>query len=229
MNPAPISASHCPMPLPIDPKRCRTAAGLAAAALLSACAWLQPPAATSPAPAPAPTPAPAPVPAPPPSPAPSTEPDPAALADAATRQVLAAHERLRQLSAAELAREYLAAAERPLPAGSDTAAAMERALLLMLVNRPQAGDLARAAALLEPHAKTAGPWRAVAQLLLARAQEQRRLEDQIDKQGQQLREQQRRIDQLASQLEALKAIERSLNNPRPGAAPAPAPAPRSAP
>ncbi|RVU45282.1 hypothetical protein EOE66_14175 [Rubrivivax rivuli] len=103
---------------------------------------------------------------------------------------------------------------------------MERALLLMLVNRPQAGDLARAAALLEPHAKTPGPWRAVAQLLLARVQEQRRLEDQIDKQGQQLREQQRRIDQLASQLEALKAIERSLNNPRPAT---PAPAPRPAP
>jgi hypothetical protein len=215
------------MPLPIDPKRFRTAASLAAAALLSACAWLQPPAATLPAPAPTPAPAPSPVPAPAPIPAPSPEPDPAALADAAARQVLAAHERLRQLSAAELAREYLAGAERPVPAGPDAAAAaMERALLLMLVNRPQAGDLARAAALLEPHAKAPGPWRAVAQLLLARVQEQRRLEEQIDKQGQQLREQQRRIDQLASQLEALKAIERSLNNPRPAT---PAPAPRSAP
>lgn len=215
------------MPLPIDPKRGRTAASLGAATLLSACAWLQPPAATPPAPAPAPAAAPAPVPAPAPGPAPSAAaPDPAALADAATRQVLAAHERLRQLSAAELAREYLAAAERPLPSAADAAAAMERALLLMLVNRPQAGDLARATALLEPHAKGSGPWRAVAQLLLARVQEQRRLEEQIDKQGQQLREQQRRIDQLASQLEALKAIERSLNNPRPGT---PAPAPRSAP
>ncbi len=214
------------MPLPIDPKRGRTAASLAAATLLSACAWLQPPAATPPSPSPTPAPAPVPAPAPATSPAPSPEPDPTALADAATRQVLAAHERLRQLSAAELAREYLAAAERPLAPGPDAAAAMERALLLVLVNRPQAGDLARATALLEPHAKTPGPWRPVAQLLLARVQEQRRLEEQIDKQGQQLREQQRRIEQLASQLEALKAIERSLNNPRPAT---PAPAPRSAP
>lgn len=137
------------------------------------------------------------------------------------------HERLRALPAAELLRDHGLIGERPVPAGPEQAAAsMERALLLMMVNRPQAGDLTRAVALLEAYAKAPGPWRAVAQLLLSRALEQRRLEEQLDKQGQQLREQQRRIEQLASQLEALKAIERSLNQPRP---PAPAVAPRQAP
>ena len=48
--------------------------------------------------------------------------------------------------------------------------------------------------------------------------EQRRLEDSLERQSQQLREHQRRIDQLNERLEAMRAIERSLTT-RPPAAP----------
>ena len=64
---------------------------------------------------------------------------------------------------------------------------------------------------------------ALARLLHARLTEQRRLEEQTERQAQQLREQQRRLDQLNQQLDALRAIERSLGS-RPAA---PASAPRS--
>lgn len=50
----------------------------------------------------------------------------------------------------------------------------------------------------------------VARLLVARLTEQKRLEEQLDKQGKQLAEVQRRLDQSLERLEALKAIERSL-------------------
>jgi len=43
--------------------------------------------------------------------------------------------------------------------------------------------------------------------------EQRRVEDDRDKQVQQLRESQRRIDQLNDRIEALRAIERSFARP----------------
>ncbi len=83
----------------------------------------------------------------------------------------------------------------------------------------------RALALLEPLARpnAPAPWQALARLLQSRFAEQRRLEEQLDKQNQQLRDQQRRIEQLGSQLEALKAIERSLTT-RPAVPAAPAPA-----
>ena len=54
-----------------------------------------------------------------------------------------------------------------------------------------------------------------ARLLENRYLQQRRLEDQIDRQNQQVRDAQRRNDQLNERLEAMRAIERSLNA-RPG-------------
>jgi DNA repair ATPase RecN len=55
-------------------------------------------------------------------------------------------------------------------------------------------------------------------LLASRFGEQRRVEDQLEKQTQQTREVQRRLDQTNERLEALKAIERSLTNrPAPAA------------
>jgi hypothetical protein len=76
------------------------------------------------------------------------------------------------------------------------------------------GDAARAQAQLEGLANstdpTAAAWADWLPLLTARAAEQRRLEEQITRQTQQLRDNQRRVDQLTEQLEALKAIERSL-------------------
>jgi hypothetical protein len=56
----------------------------------------------------------------------------------------------------------------------------------------------------------AQPLHALARLLSARYGEQRRLEEQLEKQTQQVRELQRKLDQSNERLEALKAIERSL-------------------
>jgi hypothetical protein len=140
-------------------------------------------------------------------------------ADAAAQQLLAQHERLLKLTPAELAQEVAQREDAKL----DPAAATQLALALSL-NRGN-GDLARAAGLLEQvlhsGAPEAQPWTGLARLLLGRVAEQRRLEDQIERLNQQARDSQRdnqrRLDQLNEKLEALKAIERSLN-----ARPAPA-------
>ena len=65
----------------------------------------------------------------------------------------------------------------------------------------------------------------LARLLEARLTHQRRLEEQLERQGQQLRDAQRRNDQLSERLEAVRAIERSLQTrPAPAAASPSAPA-----
>ncbi|MFG6413725.1 hypothetical protein ACG02S_07415 [Roseateles sp. DC23W] len=56
----------------------------------------------------------------------------------------------------------------------------------------------------------AEPLRPLAQLLNARLAEQRRLQDNVDKLTAQLRDSQRRNEQLNEKLEALKAIEQAL-------------------
>ncbi|GAP35084.1 hypothetical protein [Piscinibacter sakaiensis] len=194
---------------------------------LAACMSLPPLPASDPAPPALPAPvASAPVAAPePPPPAPAPAPPRTDPADAAARQVLAASERLRALPTPELVREVVRLSEGPPSPGTS----IEMALGLGLTRSP--GDIARAIGLLEgllrSAAPEAAPWQPWARLLLARYAEQRRLEDQLERQAQQLREQQRRVDQLASQLEALKAIERSMA-PRPGAASPTAPGPAPA-
>ena len=66
----------------------------------------------------------------------------------------------------------------------------------------------------------AQPLHPLARLLEARLLQQRRLEDQLDRQAQQLRDTQRRNDQLSERLEAVRAIERSLSTrPAPAASP----------
>ncbi|HEY8908363.1 MAG TPA: hypothetical protein VIM63_20285 [Rhodoferax sp.] len=79
--------------------------------------------------------------------------------------------------------------------------------------------LARVLANTGSEAQTLQP---LAGLLASRYGEQRRLEDQLEKQTQQTREVQRRLDQTNDRLEALKAIERSLTNRPAPAASAPA-------
>ena len=217
---------------------------LAGALLLSGCShWPVPvaepaPVATASAPAPAalaaaPPPAAPPPAAPPPEPPPSPPPPPA---DAAARRLLAFHDRLREMPPTELAREQsrLDAARQGDPGDADASAGSALELALVLAQSRQNGDLARALVLVEPLTRPGAPprWQPLARLLYVRLAEQRRLEEQSERQAQQLREQQRRLDQLASQLEALKAIERSLNTRAPPAAgatppagPATAPAP----
>jgi len=78
-----------------------------------------------------------------------------------------------------------------------------------------AGDLARAQALLEPLATAMGKdaqlLAPLVQLLSSQYAELRRQEESIDKLNGQLRDAQRRIEQLNEKLEALKNIERSLS------------------
>ncbi|KPF59986.1 hypothetical protein D621_03255 [beta proteobacterium AAP51] len=213
------AASAAPLQAPVAARASAWAVAAVLLCTLAACS-------TPPPPAPVPEPAPPPPPvvqpeAPPPAPPPAPAPDPAALADAAARRLLAFHDRLREGGAAELAREQARLGESP----EQPAKALELALLL--AQRQQPGDLARAVALVEPYTRATAPppWQALARLLHTRLAEQRRLEEQLDRQNQQLREQQRRLEQVAAQLEALKAIERSLNNPRPAPPNGPAPRP----
>lgn len=197
------------MPFPTD-RRPAPVAHLFAVLVLTACA--------QPAVLPVPAAVPAPPPPPPPvvivEPAPALPPPPE---DLAARRLLAWHERLRTLPAAELAREQ---ARLQNPAGP--AEVLELALLLGQVRAP--GDLQRALALLDPLVRDNGsPLAPLARLLQSRLAEQRRLEDLAERQAQQIRDQQRRIEQLGQQIEQLRAIERSLGSRPPPAASAPAP------
>ena len=203
-------------------------AGVALAVLSAGCT-LMPPApvpagttatapTTTPGPGPGPTPAAAPAPLPAAAPAPlstppAQPPSPTDQADAAARRLLAFHERVRELGPADMAREVARLGE---PA--DPAATLE--LALVLAQTRQNGDLARALTLVEPQTRNPTPWQGLARLLHARLSEQRRMEDLNERHIQQLRDQQRRLDQLASQIDALRAIERSLST-RPAAPAAP--------
>jgi uncharacterized coiled-coil protein SlyX len=140
--------------------------------------------------------------------------------DAAARQFIAYHERLRRMPVADLAKELGRIGDNP----AQPAAIVEFTLVLGYMRGP--GDMQRALGMLEPllrsTAPEAEPWLPWARLLASRYGEQRRVEEALERANHQTREQQKRIDQLNEKLEALKAIERSLTL-RPGAGPAPAP------
>lgn len=129
---------------------------------------------------------------------------------------LAYAERLRTLSPAELASEQAQIGDP----GNAPERMMQLALLLSQTHVPV--DTARALGLLQrlsaSNAPEAVELRPLARLLGGRLLEARRLEDQADRQAQQLREAQRRIEVLNDRLEAMRAIERSLTPlaPRPG-------------
>ena len=104
--------------------------------------------------------------------------------------------------------------------GDSPSTQMQLALALAQTRAP--ADLARALGLLQRVAShpspEAQPLQPLARALAARYQEQRRVEDDRERLAQQLRESQRRIEQLNDRIEALRAIERSFS--RPNAAPA---------
>lgn len=201
-----------------------------AAALLGACTLVQPPSSAKP-----PTPEKPALPAPAasssavaaasnatPSSAPSAGTAPASDNAAVTR-VLAYADRIRSLSSAELNQEVARLGNAYIPAN-------QLQLALALAQLRQTPELIRAQELLtrllantDAEAQALHP---LARLLAARYGEQRRLEDQLDKQNQQTREVQRRLDQTNERLEALKAIERSLTSRSPAPA-ASAPASRN--
>lgn len=134
--------------------------------------------------------------------------------------LLAYAERVRVLSAAELSADIVSQGEP----GPSALRQMRLAIVLMHTQLPV--DTARALGLLqrviyhtEPESAEFKP---LARLLSARLTAQRRLEDTVERQSQQLRDSQRRIEQLSDRLEAMRAIERSLTTrPRPLPVPTP--------
>jgi len=134
--------------------------------------------------------------------------------------MLAYADKVRPLGGADLSAEIARVSEQ----GETPAAQMQLALLLAQTRVP--ADLARALGLLQRvianPAPEAQPLHPLARALAARYVEQRRVEDDRDKQVQQLRDSQRRIDQLNERIEALRAIERSFARPN-----TPAPTPSS--
>ena len=135
----------------------------------------------------------------------------------ATLHILTYADRVRQLQGPELNQEISRQSESSTPVA-------QLQLSLALSQLRQLPELLKAQELLarvlgNPEAAALHP---LTRLLASRYVEQRRLEEQIERQTQQLRDTQRRLDQTNERLEALKAIERSLVSRPPGATSAPA-------
>lgn len=132
-------------------------------------------------------------------------------------ELLAYAESARALPAPELAQEIARLGEP-----GDSAQRLVRLAIALGVARSNVNSI-RAQVLLQrvlaqntPEAQALHP---LARLLLAQQAEARRADEQLERQAQQLRDAQRRIDQLNDRLEAVRAIERSLPS-RPASAPA---------
>ena len=200
-------------PIDVPPNPTRT--GLALAALFASLALAG---CVTPKPPPPPPPPPVVV-------APPVKCDPPLEArDLAARHLLATEDRLGALNTADLTAEAGHAID-----GATIEQQMDQALALSMTHN--GGDLARAQAVLDQvlhnNAPQADPWRSLARLLAYRLAEQKRAEDAVERAGQQLRDaqrdSQRKLDDVNSKLEALKAIERSLNTRQTPAASAPKP------
>ena len=155
-----------------------------------------------------------------PPPAPSADRSGAPAVDTATTtlaSVLVYADRLRGLSSNELVQELNTLGEP----GAVPSLQLQTALVLMHLHQPAAS--ARALGLLQrvvAHpAPESAPFKPLARLLANGLNDQKRLEDTVDRQAQQLRDNQRRIDVLSDRLDAMRDIERSLvpRSPAPGA------------
>jgi hypothetical protein len=131
-------------------------------------------------------------------------------ADAA--DLLAYRQRVLAMNDEELGAEYSVAIQALAKQKSDVA----RLRVAMLLSVPAAAfrDDARAAALAEEVAgrKTAenGPLKALASVIAAVADEQRRQEERYQKLNQRLQEEEKRADALQQKLNGLKAIDKNL-------------------
>lgn len=124
-------------------------------------------------------------------------------------RLLAYADQVRAMPANELGQESKRLADLAMPAE-------QLRLALVLSQSRQSGELVRSQELVgrvlanaSPEAQTLHP---LARLMGSRLSEQRRQEDTIERQSQQLRDVQRRLEQTTERLEALKAIERSINS-----------------
>lgn len=139
------------------------------------------------------------------------------------RDLLDYADRMQRASTVDLAREMARLSD-----GDENKPGRNLRLALVLLQTRQPADTARALGLVQralAHAD-AQDLHPLARLLEARLTHQRKLEDQLERQAQQLRDAQRRNDQLSDRLEAMRAIERSLNT-RPPTPVAPASNPAS--
>lgn len=120
-------------------------------------------------------------------------------------------DRLRPLPASDLAAELARLGD---PGDSPT---VQMQAALVLAQTRASADLQRALGLLQRvvanTSQEALPLQPLARTLAARYLDQRRIEDDRDRQVQQLRESQKRIEQLNERIEALRAIERSFSRP----------------
>lgn len=143
------------------------------------------------------------------------------------QQVLAQTDAALRMGPPELAKEIARLSD-----AEDAAAENPLLLATALAQTRQPVDTARALGLVQRVLASPGPasqaLHPLARLMEARLLQQRRLEDQLERQTQQLRDAQRRNDQLNERLEAVRAIERSLTT-RPPVPAAPASAPASGP
>jgi hypothetical protein len=150
------------------------------------------------------------LPASPAAPAPAPAPAPSQGANALDAAIAYA-ERVRSLAPADLAQEVQRLGDTPYSPLRATQ------LALALGQSRTTANTARAQALLQrvqadPSSEATG-LQPLARLLAAQLAEQRRVDEQAERQTQQLRDAQRRIDQLNERLEAVRAIERSLPGP----------------
>ncbi|VTU20146.1 hypothetical protein [Variovorax sp. PBL-E5] len=194
---------------------------IAVSALLVACAApTQPPAESVAVPAAPPPPRVSPVEAEPVAPATQPALVFTQLTQGPVAAILAYADRVRPLGNNELAAEL----GRLGDPGDAPMAQMQTALVLAQTRVP--ADLARALGLMQRvianPSSDAQPLQPLARALAARYTEQRRVEDDRDRQAQQLRDSQRRIEQLNDRIEALRAIERSFARPNTPAPAAPA-------
>lgn len=121
-------------------------------------------------------------------------------------------ERVRALPPAELGQEIQRLGERSY-------APLEATQLALALGQTRiAGNQQRAQSLLQrviaDPASDAQGLQPLARLLSAQIADQRRADEAAERQAQQLREAQRRIEQLNDRLEAVRAIERSLPGPQ---------------
>ena len=186
---------------------------LAAAVLTIACAAPTPLAEPEP---PEPMPA-SPEPAPqaePPAAPPSAAPASAAAAEPPAVALLAYADQVRTL-AGPAATQELARLSGLAPTAANL---LQMAMVLLQTRGP--GDVGRAAQLLQrvqsEDSREARALHPLARLLAAHLAEQRKVEEQSERNAQQLRDSQRRVDQLQDRLDALRAIERARPN-RPAA------------
>ena len=120
-------------------------------------------------------------------------------------------ERVRTLPAAEIAQEVQRLGETSYTPLRGTQLALALAQLRTPAGAARAQTLLHR--VLADSSSEAQGLQGFARLLSAQVADQRRAEEQAERQAQQLREAQRRIEQLNDRLEAVRAIERSLPGP----------------